>query len=88
MSEFPITFGVCPECGRRGNMEPTSLEDYQSENNGEVGHGYELKLFRGRYLCKLCIEKIEDDEESQRQVELDNRDQELRSKCGFRRSYS
>ena len=88
MDGFPITFGVCTRCGRRGNMEPATNQPYQVANYGEVGHGYELKDFRGVKLCKWCIEQIQDDEHSAKQVELDQRDQELRAKLGYRKSYS
>ena len=89
MSESSITFGVCPRCGRRGTLEPSSVLPYQvPSDTGEVGHGFELESFRGQNLCKWCIETIEDDEESAKQVELDRRDQELRAKLGYRKSYS
>jgi hypothetical protein len=69
-------------------MEPTVNQPYQVPNYGEVGHGFELKDYRGQKICKWCIEQIQDDEESEKQVELDSRDQELRAKLGYRKSYS
>ena len=70
-------------------MEPTVVQPYQvPSDTGEVGHGYELKDFRGQKLCKWCIEQIQDDDESLKQNELDRKDQELRAKLGYRKSYS
>lgn len=69
-------------------MVPTVNQPYQVTNTGEVGHGFELKEFRGQRICKWCIEQLQDDDESAVQVDLDNRDQELRAKLGYRKSYS
>ena len=68
-------------------MNPSTLASYQSANASETGHGYELILFRGEWLDKLCIDEILDREEDLRQADLDQRDQELRAKMGFRTSY-
>ena len=69
-------------------MNPATNEAYQVANTGETGHGYELELFRGKWMDDLCIQEILDDEESDRQVELDREDKELRAKLGFRTSFS
>ena len=46
-----VKFGICPRCGRTGLDE-----------DGNRLTGYELKDYRGEYMCTLCIIELQDKE--------------------------
>ena len=47
-----LRFGICPRCSRAG------LDD----DDGSRLTGYELKEYRGEYMCELCIMALQDSE--------------------------
>lgn len=58
-----VKFGTCPECGRTG-----------IDDDGDRLTGYELKVYRGKVMCTLCIIRLQDQEydeaATQREVEF------------------
>ena len=75
-----ITYSTCPRCGSKG-VEVAS--DDASTTNLEDGSGYELTLFRGKYLCDICINEIKMDEESLDMAANHRREERFRSRAGF-----
>lgn len=71
--------------GRSGpeNQNPGGGSKPYDAATANPGRGYDLELFRGRWLEKLSIVEIEDNEASEQAVEEDRSDREFLSKMGF-----
>ena len=54
-----ITFGRCPRCGNSGKDNP-SPGTADAPARDSVGNGWELKKYRGNYLCPICIIEVKD----------------------------
>lgn len=67
-------FGACPRCGRTGTDE-----------DGDSESGYELKEYRGQYLCTICIFELQDHETDNIRNEHDASDQQFLDAAGVRR---
>lgn len=80
------SFGVCPRCGRRGNLTPTTNQPYQVPNASETGSGLELRKYQGQFLCPICIEDLKDEIEDQKRINADSRFQSTLSGLGFQKS--
>ena len=66
-------FGICPRCSRSGLDE-----------DGNRLTGYELKLYRGEWLCTLCIIELQDREHDELANEKNSEDMEFRSSIGMK----
>lgn len=82
-----VTFGRDSFRGRVGAEDenpPTGSKPYDAAT-AIPGRGFQLELFRGRWLEKLSIIEIEDDEAADIAVEEDRSDRQFLSKMGFSR---
>lgn len=88
MEPFPITFGKCPRCGSDGGDYPAAdISNADSDSNLETtGNGVKLELFRGDWLCPMCIKEIKADEETEAMVKKQNAAERFRGRAGFRKS--
>jgi len=82
-----IAFGKCPRCGRTGPDDPSPGSDMAPARD-TVGNGYELELFRGEYLCPLCIKKIQDDDAALMERDKYAEDARVIAAIGFKKSVS
>ena len=86
---FPrVTFGTCKRCGGKGADYPASqLSSADSTSDLDTtGNGVELKLFRGDYLCPMCIQDIKNEEQSKRHASKHRDTETFLGKSGFTKS--
>ena len=85
-----ITTGRDSYRGRSGpeSQSPGSGSKAYDAATANPGRGFNLELFRGRWLEKLSIVEIEDIEAAELAVEEDRSDREFLSKMGFIRDGS
>jgi hypothetical protein len=80
-----LTTGRDSYRGRSGpeNQNPGGGSKPYDSATANPARGYDLELFRGKWLEKLSIVEIEDDEAAEQAVEEDRSDREFLSKMGF-----
>lgn len=88
MELYPVTFGKCPRCGANGGDYPAAdISDADSDSNLEVvGNGVKLELFRGDWLCPMCVKEIKQDEESRKHAKKHADAERFRGRAGFSNS--
>jgi hypothetical protein len=58
-----ITFGKCPRCNNGGSDYPTpGTADAPARDL--TGNGYELKQYKGQFLCPTCLIEVKDLEDA------------------------
>lgn len=79
------TFGKCPRCGSSGaDYSAADISDADSDSDLDTtGNGVKLELFRGKWLCPMCIKEIEQDEESIKHQKQWSEGERFRGKAGF-----
>lgn len=83
---FPeVMFGKCPVCGGSGGDDPDPGDGFVAAVD-LVGNGYELVLYRGEWMCKLCKKRKISEEESRVMSESYRQDQEFLDKAGFKKT--
>jgi hypothetical protein len=88
---FPeFRFGTCQECGADGVPQTVGLTGADAAarttsgaDGYDPGNGTELKKYRGRLLCPLCVEKVKSDEQSLRDSKKHAEEEKFRGKAGF-----
>ena len=70
-----VKFGTCPVCGRTG------LDD----DDGSRLTGYELKEYRGKVMCTLCIFRLQDQEYDTAAKEQDIAEMRFRDAIGMKK---
>jgi len=80
-----ITFGKCPRCGHGGG-------DYPAPGSADatptdlVGNGYELKKYRGQYLCPTCLIEVKDLEDADREIPKHEDTARFLAQAGFQKT--
>ena len=83
MSSFPLTkYGICPF---GGNAYEASGSPADAVVSAPTVRGQTLYWYArlGRYACKQCIKRLDDDEKAMKAAEKHRVDEEFRSKAGF-----
>jgi hypothetical protein len=85
MSGFPNTkFGICPFGGN--SVEGTSGADAPIRDTSVMRQTLEFYPRFGRYLCKQCIKRLDDDERSLQNAYKHREQEEFLSRAGFKTS--
>ena len=82
---FNITFGKCPRCGSDGgDYAASDISSADSSSNIDIsGNGVKLELFRGDWLCPLCIKEILANEETKTMTNKRNDVKNFLGRAGF-----
>jgi len=75
----PIKFGHCERCGRRGNY-------VDSDGVSTAQSGYELKQYEGQWLCRLCINELEDEKHDSISKDKMEQEDQFRASAGVEKT--
>ena len=86
---FPrIMFGRCPVCGGKGgdNADPNADggSHFATGDLDTEGNGYELVMYQGDWMCRLCKKRLMSESESDVMSASYRRDKEFLHRAGFK----
>jgi hypothetical protein len=84
--DFPSkVFGRCEQTGHLGPDYSTVSHPDAEVVRGDAGTGYPLVPYRGKYMCKPCMRRLESERQSILSAKKHHREEAFRAKAGFQR---